>query len=85
MKSISLFSLLALAIVLLGFTAKTTSISKSKKETNMELSNKEKAVALIESLETGAQEPIAYINPTLENQISYNASSAKNYRKDLKY
>ena len=29
----------------------------------MELSNKAKAVALIESLETGAQEPIAYINP----------------------
>jgi predicted SnoaL-like aldol condensation-catalyzing enzyme len=30
----------------------------------MELTNKEKAVALIESLETGAQEPVAYINPT---------------------
>ncbi len=30
----------------------------------MELSNKEKAVALIESLETGAKEPAGYINPT---------------------
>lgn len=29
----------------------------------MELTNKEKAIALIESLETGAQEPISYINP----------------------
>ena len=29
----------------------------------MELSNKEKAVALIESLETGAHEPVGYINP----------------------
>ncbi len=29
----------------------------------MELSNKEKAVALIESLESGAQEPVGYINP----------------------
>lgn len=30
----------------------------------MELTNKQKAVALIESLETGAHEPISYINPT---------------------
>ncbi|MGH1338085.1 MAG: nuclear transport factor 2 family protein [Aureispira sp.] len=29
----------------------------------MELTNKQKAVALIESLETGAHEPISYINP----------------------
>ena len=32
-------------------------------ETMMELSNKDKAIALIESLETGAKAPIAYINP----------------------
>lgn len=30
----------------------------------MELANKEKAIALIESLETGVQEPVGYINPT---------------------
>ena len=30
----------------------------------MELTNKQKAVALIESLETGAHEPVGYINPT---------------------
>ena len=36
---------------------------QSKKEVIMELTNKEKAVALIESLESGAQEPIGYINP----------------------
>ncbi|MEL6989425.1 MAG: hypothetical protein AAGK97_16555, partial [Bacteroidota bacterium] len=35
----------------------------NKKEEKMELSNKAKAVALIESLETGAQEPAGYINP----------------------
>ncbi len=29
----------------------------------MELTNKQKAVALIESLETGAHEPVSYINP----------------------
>ncbi|RNC90181.1 MAG: hypothetical protein ED555_12215 [Allomuricauda sp.] len=32
-------------------------------ETTMKVSNKEKAIALIESLESGAKEPIAYINP----------------------
>lgn len=37
--------------------------SPSEKTETMELSNKEKAVALIESLETGAQEPAGYINP----------------------
>jgi len=33
------------------------------KETSMNVSNKDKAVALIESLETGSKTPIAYINP----------------------
>ncbi|MBX2815083.1 MAG: nuclear transport factor 2 family protein [Saprospiraceae bacterium] len=33
------------------------------KSITMELSNREKAVALIESLETGAREPAGYINP----------------------
>ncbi|MEO0570544.1 MAG: nuclear transport factor 2 family protein [Bacteroidota bacterium] len=32
-------------------------------ETTMKVSNKDKAIALIESLETGAKEPITYINP----------------------
>nr|WP_233752799.1 nuclear transport factor 2 family protein [Flavilitoribacter nigricans] len=36
----------------------------------MELSKKQKAVALIESLETGAQEPAGYINP--EKYIQHN-------------
>lgn len=36
----------------------------------MELTNKAKAVALIESLETGAKEPVAYINP--EKYIQHN-------------
>lgn len=38
---------------------------KNKTETTMEqlLTNKEKAVALLESLETGNQTPVAYINP----------------------
>lgn len=40
-------------------TAKETEKTTEK----MELSNTEKAIALIESLETGAKEPISYINP----------------------
>lgn len=38
----------------------------------MQLSNKEKAVALLESLETGAKEPIGYINP--QKYIQHNLS-----------
>lgn len=43
--------------------SKLESKLQPKKEVKMELSNKEKAVAVLESLETGAQEPIAFINP----------------------
>lgn len=35
-----------------------------KKIPEMKVSNKEKAVALLRSLETGAKEPVGYINPT---------------------
>lgn len=35
---------------------------QSQKETNMELTNKEKAVAVLESLETGDQQAVNYIN-----------------------
>lgn len=34
-----------------------------KKDKNMEPSNKEKVVALLKSIETGAKEPVSYINP----------------------
>lgn len=63
MKSTSFFSLLALAITLLACKTSTDQISQPEKAEKMELTNKEKAVALIESLETGAQEPAGYINP----------------------
>ncbi len=63
MKSINFLTLIALAMILFSCNANENSISETKKVTKMELTNKEKAVALIESLETGAKEPIAYINP----------------------
>jgi len=70
MKSISIFSLFAIAALLFSCNAKK--ISQSEKEEKMELSNREKAVALIESLETGAQEPAGYINPN--KYIQHNLS-----------
>lgn len=67
MKSLSFFALFAFSLVLMSCNAneasQTQNEEKSQTEVKMELSNKEKAIALIESLETGAKEPISYINP----------------------
>lgn len=57
-------------IVVLAFTVIACNSTKTKKEnttdmkTQETLSNKEKAVALLESLETGDQKAVSYINPT---------------------
>ena len=51
--------------------------TETKSESTMEttqLSNKEKAVAILESLETGDQSAIAYINP--EKYIQHNLAVA---------
>jgi predicted SnoaL-like aldol condensation-catalyzing enzyme len=63
MKSITIFSLVLIAAACISCNSNKSSVSNSDSEVKMELTNKEKAVALIESLETGAQEPIGYINP----------------------
>jgi predicted SnoaL-like aldol condensation-catalyzing enzyme len=59
--------LLSTAIILsLSFTACNGQVaqeSETKKEEKMEISNKEKVVALLKSIETGDQEPVGYINP----------------------
>lgn len=57
------------AAIIIGvglFACKNTDNSQSQhqKEQKMEISNKQKVVALLKSIETGAQEPVAYINPT---------------------
>lgn len=60
-------TLLSAAIILgVGFSACTNqsnSNSQTQKEEKMEISNKEKVVALLKSIETGEQEPVGYINP----------------------
>ncbi|MEO8516872.1 MAG: hypothetical protein ABI426_09010, partial [Flavobacterium sp.] len=49
-----------LMVGLSAFAQKNTTTLKSKK---MEISNKQKVVALLKSIETGASEPVGYINP----------------------
>ena len=68
---------LFLAITVLLFMSCGKSETKKSEETTnentektMELSKKDKAVAVLESLETGAHEPISYINP--EKYIQHN-------------
>lgn len=53
---------------LLSCSANKQSVSQKKEDEQMNLTKKQKAVALIESLETGAQEPISYINPAKYTQ-----------------
>lgn len=56
----------AAAILMVGLSAnaqKTSAKSNSKMENNMEISNKQKVVALLNSFNTGDQTPISYINP----------------------
>ena len=73
MKKILLSATVILAI---GFTACNSqkTISNNKKEEKMEISNKEKVIALLKSIETGAQEPAGYINPN--NYIQHNLGVA---------
>ena len=61
MKSTLILSLFAFALIL--SSCNSNKISQSK-EVKMELSNKEKVVALLNSFNTGDQTPISYINPT---------------------
>lgn len=57
----TIFSLFVLAIIIIS--CNSNKVSQSKNDVKMELSNKEKAAALIESIENGSHDPIGYINP----------------------
>jgi len=63
MKQILLSATVVLAIGLTACNGQQKQNSETKKEEKMEISNKEKVVALLKSIETGAQEPVGYINP----------------------
>jgi len=77
MKFKSILIICALAIVSCNTTEKKKeNTTKTNTETKMEktLTNKEKAVTLLESLETGDQTAVAYINPN--KYIQYNLAVA---------
>lgn len=64
---------LAAALLMVAFYScsdKTTSSNSSTESQPMELSNKEKVVALLNSFNTGDTEPISYINP--EKYVQHN-------------
>ena len=55
----------ATIILAISFTACNSPKTNSniKKEEKMEITNKEKVIALLKAIETGDQEPVSYINP----------------------
>ncbi len=64
---------LILALFVLGLvqtSCNSNKITQSKNEVKMELTNREKVVALLNSFNTGDQTPISYINP--EKYIQHN-------------
>ena len=65
-----MYSLLIIALVLSSCGSNSPSDSSTKTSTPMELSNKDKVVALLNSFNTGDQTPISYINP--EKYIQHN-------------
>ncbi len=67
---------LVMAIVLILASCGNTNNKdlQTKNNSKMELTQKEKVVALLKSIETGAQEPATYINPT--NYVQHNQGVA---------
>lgn len=63
MRLLSIYSLLIVTLILSSCSQQTISNSTAEKSVKMELSNKEKVVALLNSFNTGDQTPISYINP----------------------
>ena len=61
MKKLTFIMMIALAISACGQTGNND--SKTKNEEKMEISNNQKVVELLKSIETGAAEPAGYINP----------------------
>jgi predicted SnoaL-like aldol condensation-catalyzing enzyme len=74
MKKILLGTVVILNLGLTACNGQKTTNSEIKKEEMMEISNKEKVVALLKSIETGEQEPVGYINP--EKYIQHNTGVA---------
>lgn len=67
MKSIAILTLLTIAMLF-------SSCSSDEEDVKMKLTNKEKAVALLNSFNTGDQTPVSYINP--QKYIQHNLAVA---------
>ncbi|WP_299678739.1 nuclear transport factor 2 family protein [uncultured Dokdonia sp.] len=74
MKHITLACLVLITVLSCKNDTTKQEITEPKKQTIMEPTNKEKAIALLVSLETGDQTPVAYINPT--NYVQHNLGVA---------
>lgn len=74
MKKVALYTTLILGVVFTSCESKNQAPTPTEEETkteikkDMEKTNKEKAVELLRAIETGAQEPVSYINPTQYTQ-----------------
>lgn len=68
MKQILMSATIVIAMSLTSCNGQQKQNVVTKKEEKMEISNKEKVVALLKSIETGAQEPVGYINTNKYNQ-----------------
>lgn len=73
MKNLALIMFLAFSVSACGQTQENHS-QTIQKEQKVEVSNKQKVTELLKSIETGAHEPIAYINP--EKYIQHNQAVA---------
>ncbi len=73
MKNLALIILLTFAVSACGQTQENH-LQTTQKEKKVEVSNKQKVRELLKSIETGAHEPIAYINP--EKYIQHNQAVA---------
>jgi predicted SnoaL-like aldol condensation-catalyzing enzyme len=68
MNKIIIGATIILGVGLSSCSTNRNSISNSKKLNKMEISNKEKVVSLLKAIETGATEPVSYINPNKYKQ-----------------
>ena len=83
MKNITMAVVLIIAITACKTEKKKEEIINQEKMETMELSNKEKGVALLRSLETGDQTPVGYINA--EKYIQHNLGVADGLEGSVPY
>jgi predicted SnoaL-like aldol condensation-catalyzing enzyme len=74
MKRTKLIAVIMLGVGLLPCSARNNSKLTTKKVEKMEISNKQKVIDLLKAIETGATEPVGYINPIKYIQHNLNVA-----------